>query len=103
MPRRSARGLLKREIVRPEARPVGGGRVSGLDLRLILTVPCVHVPSMLPSVICLTDFAFRPPWLLTMGARASFWYCEKDQSLGLVELEEPIGLEELSSRNGLRR
>lgn len=90
--------------MRPEARPVGKYFLSVcLGLKVGFGYAYVHVPSMLPSVICLTDFAFNPPWLLTMGARASFWYCEKDQSLGLVVLEEPIGLEELSRRNGLRR
>jgi hypothetical protein len=60
-----------------------------------------NAPSMLPSVICLTAFAFRPPRLLTTGACALFWYCENDQSLGLVE-DEVIGLDPLSRRRGLR-
>jgi hypothetical protein len=56
---------------------------------------------MLPNVICLTAFAFRPPRLFTTGVCASCWYCENDQSLGLVE--EESGLEPLSRRSGLRR
>lgn len=59
------------------------------------------LPSMLPSVICLTAFALMPPRLVTMGACASFRYCVNDQSLGLDELV--IGFEELSRRRGLRR
>jgi hypothetical protein len=55
---------------------------------------------MLPNVICLTALAFRPPRRVTTGVWASAWYCEKDQSLGLVE---EIGLELLSRRSGLRR
>jgi hypothetical protein len=57
---------------------------------------------MLPSVICLTAFAFRPPRLLTTGACALFWYCENDQSLGLVE-DEVIGLDPLKSGRWRRK
>jgi hypothetical protein len=59
----------------------------------------VNVPSMLPSVICRTALAFRPPRLVTTGVWASRWYWEKVQSLG-VEEEELRGLELLSRRRG---
>jgi len=67
-----------------------------------------YSPSILPSVICRTAFAFSPPRLFTTGACASRWYWLKDQSLGLGD-EEPeedddaSGLGELSIRRGLPR
>jgi hypothetical protein len=62
----------------------------------------MYAPRMLPVVICLTAFAFKPPRLVTTGVCALFWYCEKVQSL-LAEEDEEIGFEPLSRRSGLRR
>lgn len=41
------------------------------------------MPIILPALICRTARLFRPPFLSTMGALASCWYWEKDQSWGL--------------------
>lgn len=65
-------------------------------------VPCfslsLHIPRILPVLICLTAFGFNLPSFLTTGAFASRLYCEKLQSFTLAP---PAG--ELSRRRRLRR